>query len=204
MTEMEVIAVQLEPNSNHPLVWLKDKDQKVFLPIAIGNFEAVAISLVLHDEPPPRPIAYDLLCAIMDGFDVHVEQVLVSALRDETFFAEITLVRDGESIVIDSRPSDALALALRVDAPVFVADQVIEEAGLSVKRDVPLEDGEDNIAAIVASAAEDESTEEASGQVTQQVDALKARLQEAVELEEYEEAARLRDEIGRLEHSIEK
>ena len=204
MTEMEVIAVQLEPNSNHPLVWLKDKDQKVFLPIAIGNFEAVAISLVLHDEPPPRPIAYDLLCAIMDGFDVHVEQVLVSALKDETFFAEITLVRDGESIVIDSRPSDALALALRVDAPVFVADQVIEEAGLSVKQDVPIEDGEDNIAAIVASVAEDEPAEEAPDQVTQQVDALKARLQEAVALEEYEEAARLRDEIGRLEHSIEK
>ncbi|MYC14404.1 MAG: hypothetical protein F4Y39_11815 [Gemmatimonadetes bacterium] len=204
MTEMEVIAVQLEPNSNHPLVWLKDKDQKVFLPIAIGNFEAVAISLVLHDEPPPRPIAYDLLCAIMDGFDVRVEQVLVSALKDETFFAEITLVRDGESIVIDSRPSDALALALRVDAPVFVADQVIEEAGLSVKQDVPIEDGEDNIAAIVASVAEDEPAEEAPDQVTQQVDALKARLQEAVALEEYEEAARLRDEIGRLEHSIEK
>ncbi|MXX14772.1 MAG: hypothetical protein F4Z86_15230 [Gemmatimonadetes bacterium] len=204
MTEMEVIAVQLEPNSNHPLVWLKDKDQKVFLPIAIGNFEAVAISLVLHDEPPPRPIAYDLLCAIMDGFDVRVEQVLVSALKDETFFAEITLVRDGESIVIDSRPSDALALALRVDAPVFVADQVIEEAGLSVKQDVPIEDGEDNIGAIIASVAEDEPAEEAPDQVTQQVDALKARLQEAVALEEYEEAARLRDEIGRLEHSIEK
>ena len=204
MTEMEVIAVQLEPNSNHPLVWLKDKDQKVFLPIAIGNFEAIAIFMALHDETPPRPIAYDLLCAIMDGFDVRVEQVLVSALKDETFFAEITLVRDGESIVIDSRPSDALALALRVDAPVFVADQVIEEAGLSVKQDVPIEDGEDNIAAIVASAAEDEPAEEAPDQVTQQVDALKARLQEAVALEEYEEAARLRDEIGRLEHSIEK
>lgn len=204
MTEMEVIAVQLEPNSSHPLVWLKDKDQTVFLPIAIGNFEAVAISLALHDEQPPRPIAYDLLCAIMDGFDVRVEQVLVSALRDETFFAEITIVRDGESVSIDSRPSDALALALRVDAPVFVADQVIEEAGLLVEgQDVSLE-GVENIADFVRSAAEDESTEEAPDQVTQQVDALKARLQEAVALEEYEEAARLRDEIGRLEHSIEK
>ena len=204
MTEMEVIAVQLEPNSSHPLVWLKDKDQKVFLPIAIGNFEAIAISLALHNEAPPRPIAYDLLCAIMDGFDVRVEQVLVSALRDETFFAEITIVREGESISIDSRPSDALALALRVDAPVFVADQVIAEAGLSVEaQDVPIE-GVENIAAFVRSAAEDEPTEEAPDQVTQQVDALKARLQEAVALEEYEEAARLRDEIGRLEHSIEK
>ncbi|MCY3869849.1 MAG: DUF151 domain-containing protein [Gemmatimonadetes bacterium] len=204
MTEMEVIAVQLEPNSSHPLVWLKDKDQTVFLPIAIGNFEAVAISLALHDEQPPRPIAYDLLCAIMDGFDVRVEQVLVSALRDETFFAEITIVRNGESVIIDSRPSDALALALRVDAPVFVADQVIEEAGLLVEgQDVSIE-GVENIAAFVRSAAEDESTDEAPDQVTQQVDALKARLQEAVALEEYEEAARLRDEIGRLEHSIEK
>ena len=204
MTEMEVIAVQLEPNSNHPLVWLKDKDQKVFLPIAIGNFEAVAISIVLYDEPPPRPIAYDLLCAIMDGFDVHVEQVLVSALKDETFFAEITLVRDGESMIIDSRPSDALALALRVDAPVFVADQVIAEAGLLVEaQDMPIEGGE-NIAAFVRSARADEAAEEVPDQVTQQVVALRARLQEAVALEEYEEAARLRDEIGRLEHRIEK
>ena len=157
--------------------------------------------MALHDEPPPRPIAYDLLCAIIDGFDVRVEQVLVSALRDETFFAEITLVCDGESICIDSRPSDALALALRVGAPVFVADQVIEEAGLSVEmQDVPI-DGAD-IAAMVEAITKDDT--EAPDQVTQQVDALKERLQEAVVLEEYEEAARLRDEIGRLEHSIEK
>lgn len=207
MTKMEVIAVQLEPNSNNPLVWLKDEDQKVFLPIAIGNFEAAAISLALHDELPPRPIAYDLLCAIMDGFNVQVEQVLVSALKDETFFAEIKLLRDGETIIIDSRPSDALALALRVDAPVFVADQVIEEAGLSIAKEdprLPVESDADDeeIAAIVEAVEEDAAG--ALGQVAQQVVALKARLQEAVALEEYEEAARLRDEIGRLEHSIEK
>ena len=205
MIEMEVVAVQLEPNSNQPLVWLKDQDQKVFLPIAIGNFEAVAISLVLHDEPPPRPIAYDLLRTILEGFDVRVDQVVVSALEDETFFAEITLVRDGEPMCIDSRPSDALALALRVGAPVFVVDQVIAEAGLSVEmQEVPIEGGEDNIAAIIASAGADEPAEEVPDQVTQQVVALRARLQEAVALEEYEEAAKLRDEIGRLEHNIEK
>ena len=206
MTEMEVVAVQLEPNSNHPLVWLKDKDQQVVLPIAIGNFEAVAIFMELHDEQPPRPIAYDLLRTILEGFDVRVEQVLVSALRDETFYAEITLVRDGETICIDSRPSDALALALRVDAPIFVADQVIEEASLSIEMQdsqVPVE-GVQDISAFVEAGAEDEPAEEALDQVAQQVVALKARLQEAVALEEYEEAARLRDEIGRLEHSIEK
>ena len=206
MTKMEVIAVQLEPNSNHPLVWLKDKDQQVVLPIAIGNFEAVAISMALHDEPPPRPIAYDLLRTILEGFDVRVEQVLVSALSDETFYAEITLVRDGETICIDSRPSDALALALRVDVPIFVADQVIEEAGLSIEMQdsqVPVE-GVQDISAFVEAGAEDEPAEEARDPVAQQVVALKVRLKEAVALEEYEEAARLRDEIGRLEHSIEK
>ena len=206
MTEMEVVAVQLEPNSNHPLVWLKDKDQQVVLPIAIGNFEAVAIFMELHDEQPPRPIAYDLLRTILEGFDVRVEQVLVSALRDETFYAEITLVRDGETICIDSRPSDALALALRVDAPIFVADQVIEEAGLSIEMQdsqVPAE-GVQDISAFVEAGAEDEPAEEALDPVAQQVVALKVRLKEAVALEEYEEAARLRDEIGRLEHSIEK
>ena len=206
MTEMEVVAVQLEPNSNHPLVWLKDKDQKVFLPIAIGNFEAVAIFMALHDEPPPRPIAYDLLRTILEGFDVRVEQVQVTALEDETFFAEITLIHDGEAICIDSRPSDALALALRVGAPVFVADQVVEAAGLSVKREdaqVPGE-GSQDISEMVAAIAEDDAAEEVLDQVAQQVVALKMRLQEAVALEEYEEAARLRDEIGRLEHSIEK
>ena len=207
MTEMEVVAVQLEPNSNHPLVWLKDKDQQVVLPIAIGNFEAVAIFMELHDEQPPRPIAYDLLRTLLEGFNVRVEQVLVSALRDETFYAEITLVRDGgETVCIDSRPSDALALALRVDAPIFVADQVVEEAGLSIEvqdSQVPVE-GVQDISAFVEAGAEDEPAEEALDPVAQQVVALKVRLKEAVALEEYEEAARLRDEIGRLEHSIEK
>lgn len=207
MIEMEVVAVQLEPNSNHPLVWLKDKDQQVFLPIAIGNFEAVAIYMALHDEPPPRPIAYDLLRTILEGFDVRVEQVLVTALRDETFFAEITLVGDGGLVCIDSRPSDALALALRVGAPVFVADQVVEEAGLPVEMEdprLPVEGDEEGVAAFVEAAGEDDPAERVLDQVADQVAALKARLQEAVALEEYEEAAKLRDEIGRLEHSIEK
>ncbi|MDP6039331.1 MAG: bifunctional nuclease family protein, partial [Candidatus Latescibacteria bacterium] len=107
MIEMEVVAVQPEPSSNHPLVWLKDKDQRVFLPIAIGNFEAIAIFMELYNEPPPRPITYDLLRSIIDGFHVRVEQVFINALKDETYYAEITLMRDGQSICIDSRPSDA-------------------------------------------------------------------------------------------------
>jgi len=195
MIEMEVVAVQPEPSSNHPLVWLKDKDQRFFLPIAIGNFEAIAIFMELYNEPPPRPITYDLLRSIIDGFNVRVEQVFINALKDETYYAEITLIRDGQSICIDSRPSDALALALRVDAPIFVADQVIEEVGLPVKMQEGLEVDLDLI------AQADESVEEPQDQVEQQVVSLKARLHEAVAQEEYEEAAKIRDEIGRLEHS---
>lgn len=196
MIEMEIVAVQPEPSSNHPLVWLKDKDQRVFLPIAIGNFEAIAIFMELYNEPPPRPITYDLLRSIIDGFHVRVEQVFINALKDETFYAEITLIRDGQSICIDSRPSDALALALRVDAPIFVADQVIEEAGLPVKMQEAIEND------LLAAMEDDHSTAGDNDLVEQQVVALKARLQEAVAQEEYEEAATLRDEIGRLEHSI--
>jgi len=196
MIEMEIVAVQPEPSSNHPLVWLKDKDQRVFLPIAIGNFEAIAIFMELYNEPPPRPITYDLLRSIIDGFHVRVEQVFINALKDETFYAEITLIRDGQSICIDSRPSDALALALRVDAPIFVADQVIEEAGLPVKMREAIEND------LLAALEDDHSTAGDNDLVEQQVVALKARLQEAVAQEEYEEAATLRDEIGRLEHSI--
>ncbi len=199
MIEMEVVAVQLEPNSNHPLVWLKDKGQQVFLPIAIGNFEAIAIFMVLYNEPPPRPIVYDLLRSIIEGFDVRVEQVVINALKDETFYAEITLVHDGKSICIDSRPSDALALALRVNARIFVADQVIEEAGLPVQ----MQETQDAIEGYPNLAAREED-DPVDDQVTRQVVALKVRLREAVALEEYEEAARLRDEIGRLEHSIQK
>lgn len=196
MIEMEVVAVHPEPSSNHPLVWLKDKDQRVFLPIAIGNFEAIAIFMELYNEPPPRPITYDLLRSILDGFDVQVEQICINALRDETFFAEITLIREGQKICIDSRPSDALALALRVDAPVWVADQVIDEAGLPVKSQEGLED---QLEMALDTA---DSTQETFDQTEEQVVALKARLQEAVEEEEYEEAAKIRDEIGRLEHCI--
>jgi hypothetical protein len=122
--------------------------------------------------------------------------VFINALKDETFYAEITLIRDGQSICIDSRPSDALALALRVDAPIFVADQVIEEAGLPVKMQEAIEND------LLAALEDDHSTAGDNDLVEQQVVALKARLQEAVAQEEYEEAATLRDEIGRLEHSI--
>ncbi len=194
MIEMEVVGVVLEPNSNRPLVCLKDKDHRVFLPIAIGNFEATAIYMELYDEPPPRPIPYDLLRSILDSLDARVVQVLINALRKDTFYAEITLSCGGQTLEIDSRPSDAIAVALRVGAPIYVEEEVIQEAGVAVEKSFE--------AGVEVEGAEDAKDHLMGGNegVVERVVTLKAKLQEAVAREEYEEAAKLRDEIGRLEH----
>lgn len=196
MVEMEVVAVQPEPNSNHPLVWLKDKKQRFYLPIAIGNFEATAIFMALYDDPPPRPIAYDLLESILGGFDVVVEQILIHSLKEETFYAEITLLKGETQLTIDSRPSDAIALAVRINAPIFVADEVIDEAALPIE--ATLEDEKIDTSIDSETGGEDI----AAGRVEEQVEVLRAKLRDFVEREEYEEAAKLRDEIGRLEYEL--
>ena len=141
MVEMEVVGVVLEPNSNRPLVCLKDKEQRVFLPIAIGNFEATAIYMEYYDEPPPRPITHDLLRSILEGLDATVDRVVINDLKDDTFFAEISLQVGDRTIEVDSRPSDAIALALRAEAPIFVAKEVIREAGLPVDTQPEGEEG---------------------------------------------------------------
>ncbi len=201
---MEVVGVALEPNSNRPLVWLKDKDQRVFLPIAIGNFEATAIYMALYNEPPPRPITYDLLQSILEGLDAQVDHVLINALEEDVFFAEISLSSGEQTIEVDSRPSDAIALALRVGAPIYVKESVIQEAGLDVEDelDPSLEDLETGLERIgdVEEVEVARALESPAEGVPERVVNLKAKLQEAVAQEEYEEAAKLRDEIGRIEH----
>ena len=204
MTEMEVVGVALEPNSNRPLVWLKDKDQRVFLPIAIGNFEATAIYMALYNEPPPRPITYDLLQSILEGLDAQVDHVLINALEEDVFFAEISLSSGEQTIEVDSRPSDAIALALRVGAPLYVKESVIQEAGLDVEDelDPSLEDLETGLERIgdVEEVEVARALESPAEGLPERVVNLKEKLQEAVAQEEYEEAAKLRDEIGRIEH----
>ena len=201
--EMEVVGVAPEPNSNRPLVWLRDKDQRVFLPIAIGNFEATAIYMELYKEPPPRPITYDLMRSVLDGLGVSVVSVVINALREDTFYAEITLALGEKRLGIDSRPSDAIALALRTGASIYADETVIHEAGLTLVREVELTSDLEGIdEALKSLEAEDGSrgVEGTTDIVEPKVVTLKARLQEAVDREEYEEAARIRDEIGRLEH----
>ena len=128
MLEMKVKGLTLDPLTNMPIVILKDVEEKKVLPIWVGIFEANAIALEMEQVSTPRPMTHDLLKDIIEGFQAQVSRIVVNELKDNTFYAEIAISINGSEVAIDSRPSDAIALALRVNAPIFVADKVIEEA----------------------------------------------------------------------------
>ncbi len=124
--EMKIRGLMMDPVTNMPIVILKDVGGESVLPIWVGIYEANAIALEIEKVTTPRPMTHDLLKNLLIGLDASVRKVVVNELRDDTFFAIIWVERDGQVISIDSRPSDALALALRVDCPIFVEDEVLK------------------------------------------------------------------------------
>jgi bifunctional DNase/RNase len=124
---MKVRRVALD-QQNNPVVLLVDEDETIALPIWIGQAEAMAIAMKLQGVQPPRPMTHDLLQTLLEQFSATVTRIVVSDVRDATYFAEIHLARNGTALVIDSRPSDAIALALRAEAPILVEDKVAEQA----------------------------------------------------------------------------
>ena len=130
MHEMELIGVRVELPSNAPIVLLREASGEArLLPIFIGAPEATAIALALDGVATPRPMTHDLLRDVLEELSTDVERIVVTELRDKTFFAELHLVRGEERIVISSRPSDAIALAVRTGTPIYAAEEVIDEAG---------------------------------------------------------------------------
>ena len=125
---MKVKGLMLDPSSNTPIVILKDEEERVFLPIWIGVFEANAIAMELEDAEVPRPMTHDLFHNTLQAAEVTLERVVIRDLQDNTFFAVLLLSAGGEAFEIDARPSDALALALRAEAPIFVLSSVLEKA----------------------------------------------------------------------------
>jgi bifunctional DNase/RNase len=123
--EMKIRGLMMDPATNMPIVVLKDAQGSAVLPIWVGVYEANAIALEIEKVQTPRPMTHDLLRNVLLGLNVHVRKVVVSDLRDDTFYALIWIERDGSMMSIDARPSDALALALRMDCPIFVEDQVL-------------------------------------------------------------------------------
>jgi bifunctional DNase/RNase len=126
--EMKIRGLMMDPVTNMPIVILKDIGSDTVLPIWVGVYEANAIALEIEKVTTPRPMTHDLIKNVLVGLDSQVRKVVVTELRDDTFFAVIWVERDGRIISIDARPSDALALALRVDCPIFVEDDVLKSS----------------------------------------------------------------------------
>ena len=126
--EMKIRGLMMDPVTNMPIVILKDVNGDTVLPIWVGIYEANAIALEIEKVTTPRPMTHDLIKNVLTGLEASVHKVVVNDLRDDTFFAVIWLDRNGDTISIDSRPSDALALALRVDCPIFVEEEVLKSS----------------------------------------------------------------------------
>jgi len=125
---MKIKGLVVDPISKMPIVVLEDKNSERLLPIWIGVFEANAIALKIENIVTPRPMTHDLLKNILDELEITVEKILVNDVRDNTFYALIYCRTKDRNYIIDSRPSDAIALALRVDAPIFVEEEVVRKA----------------------------------------------------------------------------
>ncbi len=126
--EMKIKGLMIDPVTNMPIIVLKNEGEDTVLPIWVGIFEANAIAMQLENIPSPRPMTHDLLKSIIEGLRAQVEQVVITDLRENTFFAVIHLIREGERFSIDARPSDAMALALRTSSPIQVESQVLDKS----------------------------------------------------------------------------
>lgn len=188
MVRVTVERVTLDTSTSRFVVILKEEKENRWLPIVVGSSEAQAIALQLENIAPPRPLTHDLIRNLLDTLDARVEHIVVTELRDNTYYALLGLDLNGEFRNIDARPSDAIALALRADAPIFVEDSVMQQAGIAESIHNPKP--QDHIRPEQFTAPED---------VLEQ---LNVDLLKAVQDERYEEAAKIRDEITKLKTEL--
>ena len=184
--QVDILGLSTSPSSGgaYALI-LKETNGARRLPIIIGAFEAQSIALEMEGIKPPRPLTHDLLKTIIDALGVGLTEVFINELRDGTFYARLNL----DSQEIDSRPSDAIALAVRYNVPIFVSDKVMDEAGF-----VP-ENETSELAAPAAPAAKEAAPKPKLTKIEQ----LQNQLGDAIAKEDYEKAARLRDEIHKIQ-----
>tara|TARA_B110000438_G_scaffold250483_1_gene254373 strand:- start:200 stop:907 length:708 start_codon:yes stop_codon:yes gene_type:complete len=225
LVEMTVVKVSPYLREDRPLVWLSEKEggQPRLLPIAIGEFEAAAIQMQLKNDEPIRPISYDLLSSMLDCLTIGVRQVIIHNVRRSIYYAKVVIEKDHKIKDIDSRPSDAIALALRTSSPIYVARELLDKVGLEpLETELDIEHTLDRFYELEPQISEplnpeaeaanislpesqfaqtpdlreaDSPAEEEKNDLTR----LQLQLQHAVLCEEYEEAARLRDAIDLLE-----
>jgi bifunctional DNase/RNase len=131
--EMRIRTLMMDPVTQMPIVILRDMSGDTILPIWVGPYEANAIALEIEKVSTARPMTHDLIKTLLNGLDTKVQKIVVNELKDETFYALIWLEKNGELISVDSRPSDALALALRTDCPIFVDDSVLKNSKMTAQ-----------------------------------------------------------------------
>lgn len=220
LVEMTVVKVSPYLREDRPLVWLSEKNGTLprLLPIPIGEFEAAAIRMRLEDDGPIRPISYDLLSSMVNSLAIRVRQVVIHNVRRSIYYARVVIEKNHTIKDIDARPSDAIALALRTNSPIYVSHRLLDEVGLEpLETDLDVEDilnrfyeFETQISKSLNTEAETANTRppkrNAEGAEAQrppkeekdELSLLQHQLQQAVICEEYEEAARLRDAIELL------
>ena len=191
MIEVEVVKIAFYPPSKGYAVLLKEVRGDKQLPVIVGAFEAQAIALALEGMKMPRPMTHDLISNILEDMGADIKEVIITDLIDGTFYAKIGMdFNDYESKDIDSRPSDAIAIALRVGAPVYVSESVMSEAGVVAEElEGVTEESE--------SLGEESIASESSG--GESLVELQEALKKAIDAEDYERAAKLRDKIQRIE-----
>jgi hypothetical protein len=190
--ECEILGLSSSPSTGGAYaILLKELEGHRRLPIIIGAFEAQAIALEMEGIKPPRPLTHDLLKQITDNLGAIVNEVIIDELRENTFFAKIIMEVSGLTQEVDARPSDAIALAVRAEAPIFVAATVMDAAAF-----VPTE--EDEIEEINPGISNDSRKSKKPVSKETKLAAMHDKLREAIEKEEYERAAIIRDDIKRL------
>jgi hypothetical protein len=191
--QVDILGLSTSPHTNgaYALI-LYEVEGKRKLPIIIGGFEAQAIALKLENIKPPRPFTHDLFKHIADAFSLQVNEVFIDELHNETFYAKVICEMGGVVHEIDARPSDAIAIAVRFNAPIFVSEEIMNEAGIveeqQKEEEEPVLPPEEIVDKPEPEAVSEESLAEE----------LNRKLEDAINREDYEEAARIRDELSRI------
>lgn len=194
MIQVEIVNTFLVNMGKEFVILLRGAKEERTLPISIGQLEAQSIAIVLNDIPFPRPLTHDLFKNVLLNLDCKILRVEICDLVDETFYARLVIENKGKTIEIDSRPSDAIALALRFNAPIFVEEKVMDEAGVIIPEQSSETDFESLEEEIAELSAEDDLD-------LPPLERLQKQLKNAIKDEKYEEAAKLRDEIDKIAQS---
>ena len=190
--ELDIVALSHSVTQSHNYaVVLGEVDGKRRLPVVIGGFEAQAIAVAMEQIAPNRPLTHDLFKNTLESFDIDLREVVINNLLDGVFYAKLVCIKDGEEFEIDSRTSDAIAMAVRFDCPIYTFEFIMDSAG------VELEDGEDEETITRGKTRAPESKKKGVGITSMSEAELQDALDEALGKEDYERAAKIRDEMIR-------